>query len=118
MLLVYRACQIYAVIGLPVAAAFALWGIDRVVPDARGAYAFRPLLLPGLVLLWPAVLWRWAVLARGPAAVPLGRAYRATHRAVWGVLVVLLPLALLAALALRQEAGQDPLPQRLEAPAP
>jgi hypothetical protein len=33
-------------------------------PAARGAYAFRPLLLPGLVLLWPLVAWRWAVLAR------------------------------------------------------
>jgi hypothetical protein len=30
-----------------------------VSPASTGAYAFRPLLLPGLALLWPLVLWRW-----------------------------------------------------------
>jgi hypothetical protein len=54
----------YGVAGLAVAVAFLLFGLDRVAPAARGAYAFRPLLVPGLVLLWPLVLWRWAVLAR------------------------------------------------------
>lgn len=50
--------------GLVVALAFLLFGIDRVDEAAHGAYAVRPLLLPGLILLWPLVLWRWAVLAR------------------------------------------------------
>jgi hypothetical protein len=54
----------YGGIGLVVAVAFLLVGIDRVDPAAQGAYAVRPLLLPGLVLLWPLVLWRWRVLAR------------------------------------------------------
>jgi len=43
---------------------FLLWGLDRIDPGAVGSYAFRPLLLPGLVLLWPFVLVRWAVLER------------------------------------------------------
>ncbi len=51
-------------IGLAVALVFLVFGIDRVDEAARGAYAVRPLLLPGLILLWPVVLWRWAVLAR------------------------------------------------------
>lgn len=55
----------YAGIGALVGLAFLLAGIDRVEPAARGGFAFRPLLLPGLVLLWPLVLWRWVVLARG-----------------------------------------------------
>lgn len=54
----------YGLAGLVVACAFLFLGLDRLDPAARGAYAFRPLLLPGLVLLWPLVLLRWAVLAR------------------------------------------------------
>ena len=54
----------YAALGAGVAAAFLLFGIERVDPAARGAYAFRPLLVPGLMLLWPLVLCRWRVLAR------------------------------------------------------
>jgi hypothetical protein len=46
--------------GMVVALAFLSLGIDRVDPQAIGAYAFRPLLIPGLVLLWPLVVWRWA----------------------------------------------------------
>lgn len=53
---------VYGVIGLVVALAFLLVGLDRVDPAARGAYGFRPLLIPGLVLLWPLVLIRWSVL--------------------------------------------------------
>ncbi len=54
----------YGAAGLVLALAFLLWGIDRIDPTAAGAYAFRPLLLPGLVLLWPLVAIRWATLAR------------------------------------------------------
>ena len=50
---------IHAGIGFAVAVAFLFIGIGRVDPTARGAYAFRPLLLPGLLLLWPFVAWRW-----------------------------------------------------------
>ncbi len=57
----------YAALGMAVAVAFLLLGLERVDPAARGAYAFRPLLLPGLVLLWPLVAWRWRVLARARA---------------------------------------------------
>lgn len=55
---------IWAGIGLIVAAAFLLFGFDRVDPGAHDAYAVRPLLIPGLVLLWPVVIWRWVSLAR------------------------------------------------------
>jgi len=49
----------YAAIGLAVGLAFLLFGLSRRDPASVGAYAFRPLLLPGLALLWPLVLWRW-----------------------------------------------------------
>jgi hypothetical protein len=55
---------LWATPGLIVAVAFLSVGIDRIDHAAVGAYAFRPLLIPGIVLLWPLVLWRWSVLAR------------------------------------------------------
>jgi hypothetical protein len=54
---------IYLAIGGVVGLVFLFTGIDKVDPAARGAYAFRPLLLPGLTLLWPFVVVRWAALA-------------------------------------------------------
>ncbi len=58
----------YGALGLIVAAAFLLFGIDRIDDSARGVYAFRPLLIPGIVLLWPLVLWRWYVLEKQRSA--------------------------------------------------
>jgi hypothetical protein len=50
--------------GAAVAVAFLLVGIDRIDAAARGSYAVRPILVPGLILLWPLVLWRWIALER------------------------------------------------------
>ena len=50
----------YGAAGLVVALRFLSRDIERATPAARGAHAFRPLLLPGLILLWPLVLWRTA----------------------------------------------------------
>lgn len=55
---------LWATPGLIVSVAFLAYGIDRIDHAAAGAYAFRPLLIPGIVLLWPLVLWRWAALTR------------------------------------------------------
>jgi hypothetical protein len=52
---------LYAIAGALVAAAFlAGGGIDRLDPAAKHAYYFRALIFPGVVLLWPIVLLRWA----------------------------------------------------------
>jgi hypothetical protein len=50
---------LYAAIGLGLGLAFLLRAVERFDAAARGAYAFRILLLPGLALLWPYVAWRW-----------------------------------------------------------
>ena len=60
--IIVQAATFYGAAGLLVAAVFLLWGIERIDPSSHGAYAFRPLLIPGIVLLWPAVLARWAWL--------------------------------------------------------
>jgi hypothetical protein len=61
---IVHAAMAYGAAGAILAVVFLLWGIDRVDPSARGAYAFRPLLIPGLVLLWPLVAARWLALER------------------------------------------------------
>jgi hypothetical protein len=57
--LIVEAAKWYGIAGLVVAAAFLIFGVGRIDLSARGAYAFRPLLIPGVVLLWPFVLARW-----------------------------------------------------------
>lgn len=101
--------------GAVVALAFLTIGIDRIDEDARGTYIFRPLLVPGILMLWPLVLWRWAVLEldrdewrdrylpelRGQIAIAV-------------VMAVLIPVVLLSALALRQSWPDDATPVLLE----
>ena len=57
--------KIWGGIGGLTAVAFLTFGMDQIDEDAQGAYVFRPLIVPGILLIWPMVLWRWAVLARG-----------------------------------------------------
>lgn len=104
------ASQVYGGAGMLVVAWFLLWRIERVDPMARGAYAFRPLLIPGIVLLWPLVLWR------GMSAPGTGRAFHAAHARIWAGLSILLPLLLLGSLALRQNGPTEAPPVRLSAP--
>jgi hypothetical protein len=59
------AATAYAGAGLLLGIAFLALALDRIAPEARGSYAVRPLLLPGLALFWPYVAWRWMRLARG-----------------------------------------------------
>jgi len=56
--------EIYGWIGAAVALVFLLIGIDRIDPSARGSYAFRPILVPGIIVIWPLVLYRWITLER------------------------------------------------------
>lgn len=57
--------QAYDAIGAAVSVLFLTVGRDRCAPAARGAYAFRALLAPGIVLLWPlAVITSTRVLDR------------------------------------------------------
>ncbi len=100
--------EIWLYIGAVVAAAFVMVGIGRIDEDARGSYTFRPLLVPGVLLIWPIVLTRWvqAELSGLDTVVRRDRPLRDAHRPIWIVLAVLLPMVLVAALAVRQ-----PLPK-------
>ena len=105
------AIEAYGGIGALVAAWFLLWRIEAIDPLAHGAYAFRPLLVPGIVLLWPVVLWRVSAAPARPHCQ-----FRQGHRRIWTALAVILPLLVLGALALRQNGPTEARPELLAAP--
>ncbi|MEM8786651.1 MAG: hypothetical protein AAGE76_00160 [Pseudomonadota bacterium] len=103
--------------GAAVAAVFLVIGIDRIDEDARGAYVFRPLLIPGVLVIWPLVLWRWLVLETGRDRWHRRhRPMRALPWALFATVVVLVPLAAVLGVALRQTPPTDIAPVQLEAP--
>lgn len=109
--------QIYMMIGGLVAAVFLTIGMDRIDEDARGAYAFRPLLIPAILLIWPLVLWRWFREETG-RATPEGR-YSPPRRsqgmaaAIMGVAIV---VTLLVSFSIRQTWPKDTAPRLISAP--
>jgi len=111
------AATVWIYAGAAVAAVFLLIGIDRIDEDARGSYTFRPLLVPGILLLWPLVVWRWVRLESGvDPDIDRDNAVRAAHGRVWLVLALLIPLLLAGALLLRQAPpGSEPALQLSDA---
>jgi len=103
-------------IGAASALAFVLI-VGRLDPAARGAWAFRPLLAPGVMLLWPLVWWR---AARMTAAEDRWRARHRPPLAAQRALALAMAAAVVAALALgwaiRQTPPQEAAPVLLEAP--
>ena len=113
--------EIWLIVGLVVAALFLAFGLDRLDDSARGAFIFRTLILPGLVLIWPLVVYRWALLETGRDRWRLRhRPPREAHGRVWAVLGALIPIVFLAAMVLNEPPvdGLPPelAPTRLEAP--
>ena len=109
--------QTYCLIGAGVAALFLVFGIDRIDEDARGAYAFRPLLIPAVLLIWPIVLWRWLREEIGAAAWT-GRYTppRAAHGVAAALMAVVIVVTLATGFAIRQSWPADAVPVQLEAP--
>ena len=106
--------RLWLVIGAGVAALFLIFGIDRIDEDADGAYVFRPLLIPGILLIWPLVLWRWLRLETG--AGHWANRYkppRAVHLPVAVVMAAALAFAMAAGLSFKQSWPADIAPQKL-----
>ena len=103
-------------IGAAVAAVFLTIGLERIDPDARGAYAFRPLLIPGVLLLWPLVMWRWWQIES--SATGWAARYRPVRRAHGAAAIALsagLALVLIAGLGARQTWPGDVAPVQISA---
>ncbi|WP_171173341.1 hypothetical protein [Ruegeria sp. HKCCD8929] len=108
--------RIWLIAGGLVAALFLTVGIDRIDEDARGAYVFRPLLIPGILLIWPLVLWRWWTLESGRFDPNSRyRPVRAAHGLVAIVLCIVVLGTIILGLSVRQHWPADVAPQRLTA---
>jgi hypothetical protein len=114
----YVATIAYAFVGLFVAVAFLLLGLDRFDPSAHGRFAFRPLLVPGLALLWPYVLLRWRRGSRAATVTASQHRQRAAHARVWFALAAILPLILLGGFVLRQGGPLEAPSVQLPTPKP
>mgnify|MGYP001794007331 CR=1 FL=1 len=108
------AMQTWGIIGAVVAAVFLTIGIDRIDEAARGAYIFRPLLIPGVLLIWPIVLWRWWQIETERAA--WADRYRPV-RASYGLAVIAMSsgivVIVIAGLSVRQTWPADIAPVQL-----
>ena len=66
--IVVRALEAYAALGLVFAVPFVIAGAGRIDPAAaKGTPGFRLLILPGAAALWPYLLLRWVRGAPPPA---------------------------------------------------
>ena len=111
--------QIWMTIGAVIALVFLTIGIDRIDEDAQGAYAFRPLLVPALLVIWPLVLWRWFVLETGNDKWE--KRYKAPRNAHFWVAIIFalsIPSIIVLGLAQRQTWPADFTPQQISEAAP
>jgi hypothetical protein len=97
----------YLLVGGLVAVWFLAWGVERADPKSRGAYAFRPLIAPGAMMLWPLVLWRWRAAARGADPGAGFRPPRNAQDAVAFALALAIPLLLTLGVLVRQDGPRE-----------
>ncbi|MDJ0612659.1 MAG: hypothetical protein QNJ29_03220 [Rhizobiaceae bacterium] len=106
--------NIWIMIGGVIAFVFLLFGIDRIDEDARGAYVFRPLLIPGILLIWPMVLWRWLRLEMGTENwARRHKPPRKLHFWVAILFAISIPLIMLLGWSARQTWPESFEPQRI-----
>lgn len=106
--------KIWGGIGALVAIPFLTFGMDRLDEDAQEAYVFRPLLVPGILLIWPLVLWRWYILADGKDEWSKRyRPRRTTHQWFAFIMPIAIIVIIFAGLSVRQSWPADIAPVQL-----
>jgi len=109
--------KIWGAVGALAALAFLSFGIDRLDDDARGAYVFRLLIVPGILLIWPLVLWRWYILADGKDEwAKRYQPKRKSHNIFALIMPVLIVGIIIAGLSVRQTWPIDVAPVQLSEP--
>ena len=84
----------YLYAGAAVAVVFSPFGLGRLDDNAQGAWVFRPLLIPGVL-----VIWRWIVLFRGEDKLDRHRMPRIRQERAQVAFALVIPLILLIAFA-------------------
>ena len=107
--------QAWGLVGVCVAAGFLTFGVGQIDEDAQDALTFRILLVPGIMVIWPLVVWRWWILATGRDHWPARHAPpRQRHAIVALLLAVMIPLTLITAFSIRQAVPPADAPVLLE----
>lgn len=106
----------YLYAGGAVAVMFLLFGLGKLDENAQEAWAFRPLLIPGVLMIWPVVIWRWIALQRGEQKLDRHRMPRKRQELMQLCFIAVIPVILLTAFALRQDPATLSAPVLLEAP--
>jgi hypothetical protein len=112
---ILQVCSVYLYAGAAISAVFLLFGLGRLDENAQGAWVFRPLLIPGVLLIWPLVIWRWSVLSRGEQKLDRHRMPRIRQERAQLAFVIVIPLIILMALIVRQDPSTLSAPVLLEA---
>ena len=105
----------YLYAGAAIAVLFIVFGIGLLDENAQGAWIFRPLLIPGVMLIWPLVLWRCLVLWRGEEKLNRHVMPRKAQEKAALFLVCAVSLILVAAILSRQDPSTLAGPVLLEA---
>lgn len=106
--------QMWMIVGALIAVVFLTIGIDRLDEDAQGAYVFRPLLVPALLVIWPLILWRWFVLETGRDRWE--KRYTPPRNAHFWVAIIFaisIPVIIMVGWAQRQVLPADFTPQKI-----
>lgn len=106
--------EVWLIAGGLIAALFLTVGIDRIDEDARMAYVFRPLLVPGILLIWPLVLWRWwQIETERSAWLSRYQPVRSFYGAAIAAMCIAVVFFLAAGLSVRQSWPADVAPVKL-----
>ena len=112
--IIFLSFQIWCSIGAIIALVFLTIGIDRIDEDAQGAYVFRLLLIPAILLIWPLVLWRWYILESNRDAWSKRHSPpRHAHFWIATIFAITIPGIIILGLATRQIWPADFKPQKL-----
>ena len=106
----------YLYAGGAIAVVFILFGLGRLDGNAQGAWVFRSLLIPGVLLIWPLVIWRCLVLWRGEEKLDRHRMPRKGQDCAALGFVCAIPVIIVLALVMRQDPSTLAQPILLEAP--
>ncbi len=107
--------SLYIYGGMAVALIFLVYGIGLMDENAQGAWIFRPLIIPGILLIWPLVLWRWWVLARGENKLARHKMPRGAQRLGQLLFSLMIVAVIVTAVLNRQNPSNLAQPIQLEA---
>lgn len=103
--LLVGAGTMWLVVGALVALIFLGYAVDRLLDDARDVYLFRVLVAPGVILLWPIVLWQWRRRANSSIE---WQSHHEPRRKLAGILEVAMAAMLIVILGLAITIGKPP----------